>query len=152
MFPPRQHNTGIQALDSQLNHHDEQMKNGYNTGNKDRDTELNASHQRGLERDEEAGRQHSMSGTEYEDARRAQDYFLHTEEGKALSKQEDEAWKNVKPDANGAKWATAETHQAHRNYVQVEHDFMKNNCNKQTYDNYCKINQERLSVLKDEGK
>ena len=148
MFPPRQHNTGIQALDNRLNHFEEEMKNGYNTGNKDRDTELNASHQRGLERDEEAGRQHSMSGTEYHDAEQARHTFADTDESKELWQKYEQTFEK---DNNG-QHATAASHEAWKNYVQAENKYMKDNCNKQTYDNYCKINKERLGVLNDESK
>lgn len=87
-----------------------------------------------------------MSGTEYHDAVQARHTFADTKEQKELWQKYEQTFEK---DHNG-KHATAASHEAWKNYVQAENKYMKDNCNKQTYDNYCKINKELLSVLNPE--
>jgi len=142
MFPPQEHNTGNAGFDAMLRREEEQTKNGFNTGNKDRDNRLNESRKKGLQQDEERGKALGMSGKEYREIDAIKNAFDNSEQGKELNKKYADACKQFnKTDENGIRRESPEAKAARREMDKAEAAFVKNNFNDKTYQNYCKRQQ-----------
>ena len=153
MFPPQEHNTGNAGMDAKLNQMDQNLKDGYHTGNEQLDKEFNDGVRKHRQSDEDFIKQrgYNMTGTEYRDAQQVLRSFDDTDKAKELNKQIKEAAKNSTVDKNGARWYSDEYREAVKNWENAQHDYVKNNFNERTYQN-CKTLQKDSNFVADDSK
>ena len=153
MFPPQEHNTGNAGMDAKLNQMDQNLKDGYHTGNEQLDKEFNDGVRKHRQSDEDFIKQrgYNMTGTEYRDAQQVLRSFDDTDKAKELNKQINEAAKNSTVDKNGARWYSDEYREAVKNWENAQHDYVKNNFNERTYQN-CKTLQKDSNFVADDSK
>lgn len=142
MFPPETHDTGNAEMDTMLNQRDQKMKSGYDTGNAKADKKLNDEYREELENAETRGRALGMTGKEYREIEPIKMAFGETAEGEAAwAKYMEMSRKYNQKDENGLMIESPEAREAFKEYRQKEKEYVKNNFNDRTYQNYCKYEE-----------
>ena len=163
IFPPETYKTGNDRIDMILTKEDEDVKYGYDTGNKETDQKLNDTYRSVLEENNKRAEELGVSSKDYRiNEAIIRDFRDNIEEGKELQKIKFEAIKETtelnKKYNIGTKTLSGEELKkyeqefkaslekqriAQENYLTAEDKYIKANFSDEVYQNYRKIREQR---------